>query len=426
MHSSDIRRGARGWLGRASAGFVAGLLGLAVLMAGTSDVLARDRQGRYDVHWVGTWTASPSDPFADGFNDQTLRLIAHTSIGGQRVRVRLSNTFGTTPLKIGEAHIAQQSEGASIKPESDRALRFGGSASTIIPAGAMAVSDPVELDVRALSNLAVSVYLPGATGPITEHSLGMQDSYASTQGNYVGAASLPVKDTRQSWSLLTAIEVLARDETRAVVTFGDSITDGYGSTVNANRRWPNILAERLKARRIDVAVLDQGISGNRVLHDGQIPAFGPNALARFDRDVLAQSGVKYMVLLEGINDFGHAAPGTPEAVSAEDVIAGYKQIIRRARAHGIKVYGATLTPYVGTIFPGYYQPEGEVKRQAVNAWIRTSGAFDAVIDFEAVVRDPADPTRMLPAYDVGDHLHPNDAGYRAMANSIDLRLFKDD
>lgn len=405
---------------------VAGLFFGTILLGSGSAVLARDRHNDESADWVGTWTASPSDLSVAGYNDQTLRLIVHTSIGGDHVRIRLSNTFGTSSLTIGAAHIAAQTSGASIVPGTDRPLRFGGSVSTTIPAGAMVVSDPVDLDVGALSNLAVSVYLPGATGPVTEHSLAVQHNYASTAGNYVDAVIMPVLTTSMSWSLLTAVEVTAGDDTRAVVTLGDSITDGYGSTVDANHRWPNLLAERLQTRHRKVAVLDEGISGNRVLHDGLIPVFGPDALARFDRDVLAQSGVKYMILLEGINDFGHAAPGTPEAVSAEDIIAGYKQIIRRAHAHEIKVYGATLTPYVGTIFPGYFQPAGEVKRQIVNSWIRNSGAFDAVIDFDAVVRDPANPTKILPAYDVGDHLHPNDAGYSAMANAIDLRLFAED
>lgn len=416
------------WASRRRA--VAALLSVAMLAGIAPSALAhdRDRHGRghgdADAEWVGTWTAAPSNLFTAGFNDQTLRLIAHTSIGGERVRVRLSNTFGTTSLKIGEARVALQAQGPIINPGTDRPLKFGGQTAVTIPPGALVVSDPVDLDVPALSNLAVSVYLPGATGPVTEHSLAVQTNYASTPGNYTEAGNMPVASTRLSWALLSGIEVLARDAV-AVVTFGDSITDGYGSTVDANRRWPNVLAERLQARHMRVGVLDQGISGNRVLHDGQVPEFGPNALSRFDRDVLAQSGVKFVVLLEGINDFGHAPPGTPEAVSAEDIIAGYRQIIRRAHAQDIKVYGATLTPYVGTIFPGYYQPEGEAKRQAVNAWIRSSGAFDAVIDFDAVVRDPANPTKILPAYDVGDHLHPNDAGYRAMANAVDLRLFRD-
>lgn len=423
----------RGW-NRVAIRRITGFLAAIALVASAPLATARDRHDRDHDHdhdhdraeWVGTWSASPSTLFVDGFNDQTVRLIAYPSIGGDKVRVRLANTFGTESLKIGEAHIAVQSEGASIHPSTDRQLRFGGRVSATIPPGAILVSDPVEFELHALRNVAVSVYLPGVTGPITEHSLAVQTNYASTAGNYTDAANLPVQSTRESWSLLSGIEVVADDDTRAVVTFGDSITDGFASTVNGNARWPNVLARRLHERHAKVAVLDEGISGNRVLHEGQIPAFGPPALARFDSDVLAQSGVKYMVLLEGINDFGHAAPGTAEAVSAEDVIAGYKQIIRRAHAQGIKVYGATLTPYVGTIFEGYYQPAGEVKRKAVNAWIRSSGAFDAVIDFEAVVRDPADPSRMLPAYDSGDHLHPNDAGYRAMANSIDLRLFRDD
>lgn len=424
MNASKASR--RSWLSHTSLSVVAGLLLSTLLLGGGSSVFARDRQGEESSDWVGTWTASPSNLSAVGYDDQTLRQIVHTSIGGDHVRVRLSNTFGTKSLTIGAAHIAAQTSGASIDSRTDRPLRFGGSTSTTIPAGAMVVSDAVDLDVRALSNLAVSVYLPGVTGPVTEHSLAVQHNYASTAGNYVDAVNMPVLTTSTSWSLLTAVEVTSGENTRAVVTLGDSITDGYGSTVDANHRWPNILAERLHANHRKVAVLDEGISGNRVLHDGLIPVFGPDALARFDRDVLAQSGVKYIILLEGINDFGHAAPGTPDAVSAEDIIAGYKQIIRRAHAHEIKIYGATLTPYVGTIFPGYFQQAGEVKRELVNSWIRNSGAFDAVIDFDAVVRDPSNPTKILPAYDVGDHLHPNDAGYRAMANAIDLRLFAEE
>ena len=308
MNASKASR--RSWLSHTSLSVVAGLLLSTLLLGGGSSVFARDRQGEESSDWVGTWTASPSNLSAVGYDDQTLRLIVHTSIGGDHVRVRLSNTFGTKPLTIGAAHIAAQASGASIDPRTDRPLRFGGITSTTIPTGAMVVSDAVDLDVRALSNLAVSVYLPGVTGPVTEHSLAVQHNYASTAGNYVDAVNMPVLTTSTSWSLLTAVEVTADEDTRAVVTLGDSITDGYGSTVDANHRWPNILAERLHANHRKVAVLDEGISGNRVLHDGLIPVFGPDALARFDRDVLAQSGVKYIILLEGINDFGHAAPGT--------------------------------------------------------------------------------------------------------------------
>jgi lysophospholipase L1-like esterase len=239
---------------------------------------------------------------------------------------------------------------------------------------------------------------------------------------------MPAATTIQAWFFVSGVEVKSSQRTKAIVTFGDSITDGYCSTLDANRRWPNILAERLLAskRHSKLAVLDEGISGNRVLHDGLVPAFGPNALARFDRDVLVQTGVKYVIVLEGINDFGHAAPGTPEAVTADDIIAGYRQLIVRAHERGLKIFGATLTPYKGTIFPGYFNEVGEANREKVNQWIRTSGAFDAVIDFEAAVRDPAKPLNVLPAYDCGDHLHPNDAGYKAMADAIDLSLFRAD
>ena len=423
-------------LGKALLAFT---LGASLLGGGTG--WAKDAPAVRDADWIGTWTASPSDANPSGFTDQTLRLVVHTSIGGAKARVRLSNAFGTQAVTIGAAAIAQHGQGASVVAGTQRALTFGGKPTAVIPRGAQLVSDPVDMAVQPLSNLAVSLYLPGSTGPISEHSLGVQTSYASPAGNHVDAVSLPVQSTRTSWSLLAAVEVgsgevagppapgpipVRKGTARAVVTLGDSITDGYGSTLDANRRWPNVLAQRLQDRNMNVAVLNQGISGNRVLHDGQIPVFGENALARFDRDVLSHPKVRFLVTMEGINDFGHAAPGTPEAVTADDIIQGYKQLIRRAHARGIKVYGATLTPYRGTIFPGYFNETGELNRMAVNQWIRTSGAFDAVLDFDAVVRDPADPSRMLPAYDVGDHLHPNDAGYRAMAQSIDLSLFADD
>ena len=377
-------------------------------------------------HWVGTWGASPSDG-ATAFSNQTIRLIVHTSVGGNSVRVRLSNLFGPQSLVVGSVHVAQSSAGASITPGSDRPVTFSGASSVTIPAGALVLSDPVDLDVPPLSNLAVSIYVPGNTGPATEHNLGMQMNYISTPGDHTGAADLPVSATAQSWFFLSGVEVKTTTPPRAIVTFGDSITDGYCSTVGANRRWPNVLAERVLADRSlrNLAVIDQGISGNRILHNGLIPVFGPDALARFDRDVLVQSGVKYVIVLEGINDFGHAAPGTPEAVNADDIIAGYLQLIARAHERGLKIFGGTLTPYKGTIFAGYYNDVGEANREAVNHWIRTSGAFDAVIDFEAAVQDPANPLQVLPAYDCGDHLHPNDAGYKAMADSIDLSLFRD-
>jgi lysophospholipase L1-like esterase len=257
------------------------------------------------------------------------------------------------------------------------------------------------LAVPAHANLALSTYPPGETGLATEHNLGRETYDISSCVDYTGATDLPVSATAQSWFFLSGVEVKTSRPPRAIVTFGDSITDGYCSTVGANRRWPNVLAERVHADRSlqNLAVIDQAISGNRILHNGLIPVFGPDALARFDRDVLVQSGVKYVIVLEGINDFGHAAPGTPEAVDADDIIAGYLQLIARAHERGLKIFGGTLTPYKGTVFAGYYNDVGEANREAVNHWIRTSGAFDAVIDFEAAVQDPANPLQVLPAYD---------------------------
>ena len=259
------------------------------------------------------------------------------------------------------------------------------------------------------------------------HYAAEQTSYLG-QGDLTGAVSIPEPATITSWVFLTGLDVSAPEAASTVVAFGDSITDGAHSTIDANRRWPNILADRLSAKsaRKQIAVLDAGIGGNRILHDASTNLrFGVNALARFDRDVLAQAGVKYVIVLEGINDLGHAGTSAPESetVSAEDIVAGLTQMIDRAHEKGLKIFGATLTPFEGTVFPGYFTPEKEVKRKAVNTWIRTSNAFDGVIDFEKAVRDPNHPDRILAAYDSGDHLHPSDAGYKAMAEAIDLSLF---
>jgi lysophospholipase L1-like esterase len=376
--------------------------------------------------WTSTWGASPQVPGAPLLVDgQTLRQVAHVSLGGERIRVRFSNAFGTTSLPITEARVALSSGGSAVLPGSDRRLTFGGAPSTTIPPGALVVSDPVELDVPALANVAVSLYFPDSVSATTEHSLGVQTTYLSPPGNFASAESLPAgTSTTTSWYFLNGIEVTPRSShPAAIVTLGDSITDGYASTVDANHRWPNFLAARLQAKRntSDVAVVDQGISGNRVLHD----FVGPNALARLDRDVLAQSGAEWVIVLEGINDIGiPGAFGFPtEQVTAAEIIEGHRQLVERAHARGLTIIGGTLTPFEGTIFPGYFTPEGEAKRQAVNQWIRTSGAYDAVIDFDKATRDPTHPARLLPAYDSGDHLHPNDAGYQAMANAVDLALF---
>lgn len=398
-------------------------LSLAALLALASPSAAGGAPGS----WIATWGASPQIPNAPlAIDGQTLRQVAHVSLGGQTIRVRLSNAFGATDLAITEAHVALSAGGSSSLPGTDRTLTFGGSPTTTIPAGALAVSDPVHLAVPPLGNVTVSLWFPGAVSATTEHSLGVQTTWLSPPGNFAADAAFPAgSSTTTSWYFLNGIEVVSTaPRAAAIVALGDSITDGYASTVSANHRWPNFLAARLQAWRptTDVAVVDEGISGNRVLHD----IAGPNAQARLDRDVLAQSGAAWVIVLEGINDIGFPAFIPSQNVSADEIIEGHRQLVARAHAKGLRIFGGTLTPFEGTTFPGYYTPEGEVKREAVNAWIRTSGAYDGVIDFDAAIRDPAHPTRMLPAYDSGDHLHPNDAGYEAMANAIDLKLFQGD
>jgi lysophospholipase L1-like esterase len=389
------------------------------------------------TRWVGTWGASPSPQPASqrqaqalyfNFNNQTVREIIHTSAGGDRVRVRLSNAYGPHTVRIGAVHIALHGAGASIVPGSDRVVMFGGRGSVSIPPNAPLLSDPVSMHVPANADLDISIYLPEATEAAGIHYGAQQTNYIGT-GDLTGALEIKEPQILESWVFLTEVDVSAPADAQTIVAFGDSITDGARSTVNANRRWPNFLAERLLAQhgRRELAVVDEGIGGNRILHDasGNV-AFGTNALSRFGRDALLVAGAKYVIVLEGINDIGHAGSSAPEsqAVTAEDIIGGLEQLIARAHEHGLKIYGATLTPFVGTVYPGYYTPEKEVERKAVNQWIRTSHAFDAVIDFDQAVQDPAHPDRMLAKYDSGDHLHPNDAGYQAMANAIDLALFQ--
>jgi lysophospholipase L1-like esterase len=397
----------------------------------TSTALAAEH-----THWVVTWGASPAPQLPNQemrtakleFENQTLREIVHTSIGGAAVRVRLSNAYGKQPVEIGAAHIALRAQASGTVAGSDHALTFSGRTNVSIPPDALVLSDPVKLTVPASGDLAISIFLPKAATGAGIHYSAQQTSYIGPD-DLTGAATISEAATITSWVFLTGVDVLAQESTSAVVAFGDSITDGARSTVDANRRWPNILAGRLLAQRgrKNLAVLDAGIGGNRILHDATANVrFGVNALARFDRDVLAQPGVKYVIVLEGINDLGHAGSSAPESetVSAEDLIAGMKQMIERAHEKGLKIFGATLTPFEGTLFKGYFTPEKEAKRKTVNEWIRTGKAFDGVIDFEKAVRDPDHPDRMLPAYDGGDHLHPGDAGYKAMGEAIDLSLFK--
>jgi lysophospholipase L1-like esterase len=353
------------------------------------------------------------------FKNQTLREIVHTSLGGDRVRVVLSNAFGTLPLEVGAAHVALREKDAAIKAGSGRPLTFSGNASTMIAAGAVVVSDPVSLTIPAAADLAVDIYLPGDTGatlsPLTTHQGALQQNYISAEGNHAGEADIAGGTTTNQWFFLARVEVAASENAGAVVAFGDSITDGTRSTANTNNRWPDELARRLAAAKIPVGVLNEGIGGNRVLCDGA----GVSALARFDRDVLIQPGVKYVVVLESINDIGI---GRGNAVpSANELIAAHRQLIERAHAKGLKIYGATLTPFDGA---AYFTQEGEAKRQAVNAFIRTGKAYDGVVDFDAAVRDPMAPSKIQMKYNPGDNLHMNDAGYQAMAGAIDLALFR--
>jgi lysophospholipase L1-like esterase len=358
-------------------------------------------------------------PAPVNFKNQTLRQILHTSLGGDRVRVVLSNAFGTLPLEVGAAHVALRDKDAAIQPKSDHPLTFGGNTATMIAAGAVAVSDPVSLTVPAVSDLVVDLYLPGDTAatssPLTTHQGASQTNYISSDGNHAGEADFAGATTTQSWFFLARVEVAAAPNAAAIVAFGDSITDGAVSTPNTNNRWPDELARRLTAQKMPLGVLNEGISGNRVLCDGA----GVSALARFDRDVLVQPGAKYVIVLESINDIGIGRDNP--VPSANELIAAHRQLIERAHSHGLTIYGATLTPFEGA---AYFTPEGDAKRQAVNAFIRTGKAYDGVIDFEAAVRDPMTPSKTLMKFNPGDNLHMNDAGYRAMASAIDLGLFK--
>jgi lysophospholipase L1-like esterase len=374
--------------------------------------------------WVTTWSTALHEPSPGppgltntGFNNQTLRQIVHTSIGGDRARVRLS-TFGASALVVGSAHIGLRDSGAAIIPASDRTLTFGGQSSITIPPGASVLSDAVDLDIPALSDVAVSVFLPATTGPATWHFAALQTSYISPPGDFTGAEVMPVASTTQAWFWLAGVEVTTTSQTGAIAILGDSVTEGTRSTPNTNNRWPDHLARRLLVEEGNhkLGVLNEGIAGNKLMNH----IIGPNGLSRFDRDVLTQTAVTHVTVLLGNNDLLFVFSPT-DVVTVDQIIAGHKQLIRRAHARGLKIYGGTLTPFDGFFFSSALKEEA---RQAINAWIRTSGEYDAVIDFDEVLRDPSFPSRLLPIYDSGDHLHPNDAGYQAMANAINLKLFK--
>lgn len=377
---------------------------------------------RAEDHWVGTWSAaalSTTNRDSRFTDDTTLREIVHISIGGSSVRIVLSNAFGSDTLKIGGANIALAVTGA-IKGASAPAL-FDGRPTVDIPAGAEVVSDPIALNLPALSDLAVTIFVPGQTiSTITQHSFADDTNY-ELSGNQLASPDFSGAKTLRSWLFLKAVEVTAPSDSAAIVCFGDSITDGAHSTPDKNKRWPDVLARRLQAdkRTAHLSVLNEGIAGNRLLHDGT----GPNALERFDRDVLDQSGVKYLIILEGINDIGHAYDAVKpyDVITAEQLEMALTQLIDRAHAHGIKVFGATLTPYAGA---KYDSPAGEKVREAENDFILHSGKFDGVIDFAKVTADSAEPTHYAASAGSVDNLHPGDAGYQAMGDSIDLKLFR--
>lgn len=410
-----------------------------------------------EARWIGTWATGPvSLPVPDEeaaaqpgarprVAGQTLRQVVRTSIGGSSVRVLFSNQYGSEPLEIGGAHVALRDSGAAIAA-GGQSLTFGGAPSATIERGAVLLSDAAALALPPLSELAIDIFLPGDTwatdSAATIHGTALSTTYLSAPGDHAGAPELPVDSTTLTWFFLARVDVSTRTAPGAIVTIGDSITDGTASTPDTNSRWPDFLAARLVAEYGDAApgVLNVGIGGNRVLsHNGGMETilrrgepfgpgetppdpdafFGRSALARFDRDVLLQPGVTHVVVLESINDVGFAFDNPWPAV--DDLIAGHTALVQRAHARGLRIYGGTLTPFEGAIT---YSETGEAKRQAFNAWMRTDSAYDAVIEFELAIRDPDHPIRILPAYDPGDAIHGNDDGYRVMAEAVDLALFE--
>ena len=352
--------------------------------------------------------------------NQTVRMVVHTSLGGRRIRVNLSNGQGMPLVRVDSVRIAIHKKGGVIVSGTDRAVTFSGKTSCVLIPGALMVSDQVDLEVPPFSDLAVSLYLPGKTNAPANHMLGLHTAYIS-KGNAAGQEAMPEPTTMFAYLWLAGIDVLAPEKAFTIVALGDSITDGYATTLDADRAWPALLAKRLHSNKglQHIAVVNQGISGNQVLRDGA----GISALARFDRDVLSIAGVRWVILLEGINDINiRGRSDGPEAVTSEDLIAGYRQIIDRAHTHGIRIIGATLTPEEGV---PTMSERGEQIRQTVNQWIRTCGLFDAIVDFDAVIRDPSRPIRVRPEFDPGDHIHPNDAGNQAMADAFDLKFFRE-
>lgn len=403
------------------AAMVAGIMGLATVAPASAE-------------WVASWSAPPHAPLgtegpfgAASYENVTISQILRVSQGGERLRARFSNRYGTGPLAIGAARVVRIDDGGKEITGTSRTLTFGGDPGAVIPRGAPFASDTVELALPSLSRLKVEFYLPKATGPCTCHLTGVDELAVSPPGDFVGKSFTPVS-TAQFRAFLSVIEVDAPRALGTIVAFGDSITDGVGSTAGANRRWPDILANRLQAAGKHWAVANSAISGNRVLS----PGMGESALARFDEDVLSLPNVKYMIIFEGVNDignrFGRRGPNQPNfpgldqpEITVEQMIAGYKQLIDRAHAKGIKVIGSPIGPYKGA---GYWTEEGEAARQKINDWIVNGGAFDGVVRLDTAFADPADPRQMREGYHMGDHLHGSDAGLKAVGESIELSLFK--
>jgi lysophospholipase L1-like esterase len=416
----------------------------AVALLGFVDlaIASSDQDHEPDKQWIGTW-ATAAQPVTPGtpetFGNQSVRLVVHTSTGGKKVRIRISNTYGDQPLLIGAAHIARRASDADIDPASDRALKFHGQASTKIPARSTMVSDPVDLDVPALSDLAISIFFPETVAATTFHIAAKQTNYISTEtGDSTAAAKFPIGKKIRSWPFLTGVDIEGSRRAGAIVALGSSLTDGDGSAIDTNRRWPDVLAERLQKEGgalAEMGVLNEGIIGNRLLADSPGPAtpYGPAlgeaGLARFERDVLSQSGVKYVFVGLGINDIAFPGSLTPasEFVSVESLISGYRQLITQAHKKGIRVIGTTNPVFEDSFLVmaknriTFFTPEKESVRQKINAWILDSKEFDDAIDFDAAVRNPNRPTRILPDYDSGDHLHPNNVGYIATGNVVPSR-----
>jgi lysophospholipase L1-like esterase len=389
--------------------------------------------------WVGSWAASPVAPTLNfggvsgrGFDHQTLRLVVHPHLSGSPLRLRLTNTFGKDTVTLGPIYVGVRATGAAIVPGTNRVATFGDVRTVSIPAGAEVLSDQVEVDVQAEQDLVVSMYAPAPTGPATYHPDAHQANYLAAGNHTTEPDGAAFTTTLTSWFFLDGVEVRASSGAAAVVALGDSITDGAGSTFSTNHRYPDFLAQRLLAQPDnELSVLNEGIGGNRLLNDS--PCLGVSALNRLDRDVLAQHGVRTVILQEGINDIAFSfftsenpIPGVPldcflpnDDVSPAQLISGYQQIINRVHAAGLRILGGTLTPWQGS---SPYSDAREATREAVNDWIRTSGAFDGVVDFDLALRDPANPLRLLPAYDSGDHLHPSDTGNAAMADAVNLNL----